>query len=54
VDSSFGTDGAVHTSLRRDDVANALAIEPGNGRIVLAGRASTRRKMFYALARYLP
>jgi len=55
VDSSFGTNGAVRTSLRRGDVANALAIEPGNGRIVLAGGALTRRRMlFYALARYLP
>ena len=53
LDTSFGNDGSVRTSLRREDVPNSVSAHP-DGRIILAGRASTRKKTFYALARYLP
>ncbi len=52
LDTSFGSNGRVVTSINNGDTAYALAVQP-DGRILVAGTSVTNRNEF-ALVRYLP
>ena len=52
LDPTFSGDGKVLTDF--GGVANALAIQPNNGRLVVAGWSTARGNTDFALARYLP
>lgn len=51
VDSLFGNNGIVATSIRDEDEATSIAIEP-DGQIILAGYASVSASGDFALTRY--
>lgn len=55
LDSSFGRFGRVTTDFARgNDFAVHVALQPSDGKIVVAGSASTSTSTDFALARYLP
>ena len=51
LDATFSGDGKVHTNFFNGGVANALAIQPNDGRLVVAGSSIASGNVF-ALARY--
>ncbi len=52
VDSMFGVNGIVITSIRDEDEAKGIVIQPG-GKIILGGFASVNAKGDFAMVRYL-
>jgi len=54
-DTTFGTNGVVSTDISGSwDKAYAVAIQPDDGKIVVAGSAYVNGALRFALARYLP
>jgi uncharacterized delta-60 repeat protein len=56
LDGSFARDGRLTTSFgaKGDDWANDLALQPGDGRIVVVGMAESAARSSFGIARYLP
>lgn len=55
LDSGFGSNGSVTTAIgSADDQARALAIQPNDGKIIVAGSAMIGGNWDIALVRYLP
>ncbi|MBV9684005.1 MAG: hypothetical protein JO046_19590, partial [Solirubrobacterales bacterium] len=54
VDSTFGSAGTVTTAFQGSTGANALVIQPADGKIIAVGSSDTSGQESVALARYLP
>jgi uncharacterized delta-60 repeat protein len=52
LDTTFSGDGKVRTNFVADSMAHAIAIQPNNGRLVVAGWSSVASGNVFALARY--